>query len=80
MKLIKKPQPVKVNLNDKFKAGQVVSVTTRHHDGRNSYDTIVKTYTVDKVNRVTIDITNDDGFTYRLDPDTVYSIKVVSSK
>jgi hypothetical protein len=77
MKLIKKAQPVKVNLNDKFKAGQTIAVTTECHDGRGRYDHINHTYTVDKVNRVTIDITDKNGNTYRLDPDTVVDIRVI---
>ena len=68
MKLIKKPEPAKVNLAEKFKAGQRIKVTTAHHDGRGRYDTDVNLYTIDKVNRVTIDITNEAGYTYRLDP------------
>jgi hypothetical protein len=68
MKLIKKPQPVVVTLAEKFKVGQQIKVTTAHHDGRGRYDTDVNLYTIEKVNRVTLDITNEAGYTYRFDP------------
>jgi len=68
MKLIKKPQPVKLNLSDKYKVGQQVKVITEHHDGRRCYNRLETVYTIDKVNRVTIDITNAAGYTYRLNP------------
>jgi phosphoribosylformylglycinamidine (FGAM) synthase-like amidotransferase family enzyme len=68
MKLIKKPQPEIVNLSEKYKVGQRIKVTTAHHDGRGHYDNCETLYTIEKVNRVTLDITNDDGYTYRFDP------------
>jgi phosphoribosylformylglycinamidine (FGAM) synthase-like amidotransferase family enzyme len=68
MKLIRKPQPVKTNLAEKFKVGQRIKVTTAHHDGRGHYDKCETLYTIEKVNRVTLDITNNAGYTYRFDP------------
>jgi phosphoribosylformylglycinamidine (FGAM) synthase-like amidotransferase family enzyme len=68
MKLIRKPQPVKTNLAEKFKVGQRIKVTTAHHDGRGHYNQCETLYTIEKVNRVTLDITNDAGSTYRFDP------------
>ena len=66
MKLIKKPQPEIVNLSEKYKVGQRIKVTTAHHDGRGHYDNCETLYTIEKVNRVTLDITNDDGYTIAL--------------
>lgn len=68
MKLIRKPQPVKINLAEKYKVGQRIKVTTAHHDGRGRYDNCDTLYTIEKVNRVTLDIINDNGYTYRFDP------------
>jgi len=68
MKLIKKAELVKANLNNKFKAGQKIEITTSHHDGRGGNDQLVKTYTIDKVNRETLDITDEKGNTYRFNP------------
>jgi len=70
MKLIKKPQPVKLNLSDKYKVGQQVKVITEHHDETHQrcYNQVKTLYTIDKVNRVTIDITNAAGYTYRFNP------------
>ena len=79
MKLIKKAELVKTNLNAKFKAGQTIKVTTRHHDGRGSFDKLVTTYKIDKVNRETIDITDEKGNTYRFNPEgnKVDSIEII---
>jgi hypothetical protein len=68
MKLIKKAEIINANLNNKFKAGQKIEITTSHHDGRGGNDQLVKTYTIDKVNRETLDITDEKGNTYRFNP------------
>jgi hypothetical protein len=73
MKLIKKATPTTA---DNFKAGQEIEVTTTHFDGR-GYESVTTQYTVVKVNKVTIDITDAKGDTYRLDPTTVQHIAVV---
>ena len=72
MKLIKKATAADIN----FKAGQEIEVTTTHFDGR-GYESVTKQYTVVKANKVTIDITDAKGDTYRLDPTTVQHIAVV---
>jgi hypothetical protein len=79
MKLIKKAELVKANLKNKFKVGQKIEVTTSHHDGRGSYDQLVKTYTIDKVNPTTLDITDEKGNTYRFDPNKsgVDSVEII---
>jgi len=74
MKLIKKataPAPA-----DNFKAGQVIEVTTTHFDGR-GYECVTTEYTIAKVNKVTIDIVDAKGDTYRLDPTTVQHVAIV---
>ena len=68
MKLIKKAQPVKINLNEIFKVGQKIKLNKGYYDGRGGYETAQFTYIVEKVNRVTIDITDKRGNTYRFDP------------
>lgn len=68
MKLIKKAPVVKQNLSDKFKAGQQIKVTKGYHDGRGGYESFQFLYTVEKVNKVTIDITDAEGNTYRFNP------------
>jgi hypothetical protein len=79
MKLIKSAELVKANLNNKFKAGQKIEITTSHHDGRGGNDQNVKTYTIDKVNRETLDITDEKGNTYRFNPSKtrVDSIEII---
>ena len=72
MKLIKKATPATNN----FKAGQEIEVTTTHFDGRGYY-CVTKQYTVVKVNKVTIDILDAKGDTYRLNPTTVQHVAVV---
>jgi hypothetical protein len=79
MKLIKKATPTTA---DNFKAGQEIEVTTTHFDGRGHesvafVESVTTQYTVVKVNKVTIDITDAKGDTYRLDPTTVQHIAVV---
>jgi hypothetical protein len=68
MKLIKKAQVVKQNLSEKFSVGQQIKVTKGCHDGRGGYDSFQFLYTVEKVNRVTIDIADDEGNVYRFNP------------
>ena len=68
MKLIKKAQPVKINLNEIFTVGQKIKLNKGYHDGRGGYETAQFTYIVEKINRVTIDITAPSGNTYRFDP------------
>lgn len=68
MKLIKKAQPVKINLNEKFTVGQKIKLNKGYHDGRGGYETAQFTYIVEKVNRVTIDVTDKPGNTYRFNP------------
>jgi hypothetical protein len=68
MKLIKKAQPVKINLNEKFVIGQKIKLNKGYWDGRNGYETVQFTYIVEKVNRVTIEVTDKAGNTYRFNP------------
>jgi hypothetical protein len=68
MKLIKKAQPVKINLNEKFTVGQKIKLNKGYHDGRGGYETWQLTYSVEKVNRVTIDVADKCGNTYRFNP------------
>jgi len=79
MKLIKKAEIINANLNNKFKAGQKIEITTSRHDGRGGNDQLVKTYTIDKVNRETLDITDEKGNTYRFNPSKtqVDSIEII---
>ena len=58
----------KINLNEKFKVGQVIKVTKGYHDGRGGYESAQFLYTIEKVNRVTIDITDKPGNIYRFNP------------
>jgi hypothetical protein len=68
MKLIKKAQPVKINLNEVFVIGQKIKLNKGYHDGRGGYETVQFTYIVEKVNRVTIDVTDKPSSTYRFNP------------
>lgn len=76
MKLIKKATAAVTKLADKFVTGQQIEVTTSNFDGR-WIGCVTTQYTVVKVNKVTIDILDAKGDTYRLDPTTVQSIAVV---
>ena len=73
MKLIKKATLATNN----FKAGQEIEVTTLHFGYDVGYYCVTKQYTVVKVNKVTIDILDAKGDTYRLDPTTVQHIAIV---
>jgi len=75
MKLIKKATAPA--LAENFKAGQVIEVTTSHHDGRGCTECVTREYTIAKVNKVTIDIVDAKGDTYRLDPATVQHVAIV---
>jgi hypothetical protein len=75
MKLIKKATPTFTTANN-FKVGQEIEVTTTYFDGR-GYESVTTPYTIVKVNKITIDITDAKGDTYRLDPTTVQHIAIV---
>ena len=68
MKLIKKAQPVRIILNEKFIVGQKIKLNKGYHDGRGGYETVQSTYTVEKVNRVTIDVADKHGNVFRFNP------------
>jgi len=68
MKLIKKAQPVKINLNETFTVGQKIKLNKGYHDGRCGWETVQFTYIVEKINRVTIDVADKPGNVYRFNP------------
>ena len=68
MKLIKKAQPIKINLNEKFKVGQKIKVNKGYNNRRGGYETGQFLYTVEKVNHVTIDVADKAGNVYRFNP------------
>ena len=84
-KLFKKAELVKTDLNNKFKAGQKIKVTTsRQRSVRGGFgtssvysDKSVSTYTIDKVDRETLDIVSKSGYTQTLNPNKVVSIEIV---
>jgi flagellar hook assembly protein FlgD len=76
MKLIKKATPAVITLADKFKIGQEIEVTRNYFDGRTT-TAIVDKFTIAKVNKVTIDIIDAKGDTYRLDPKTAKHVAII---
>ena len=78
MKLIKKANPAVIALANKFQVGQETEVTRTYFDGR-GYDTVVDKFTIAKVNKVTLDIVDTKGNTYRFDPKTAKNVQVINN-
>ena len=65
MKLLNKKTNNK-SINEAFKVGDTVGWNVSHFDGRIT-ETVNYTGTVVKVNKKTVDVTKENGDTYRLD-------------